>query len=85
VGRRKWAGGGVGGLKEKVGRRERKKKERGRRVAGLGREERVWEVFFFFKPFQTHFSNFKFKLFSKHFNPVQNFQNILKTFKNSHK
>jgi hypothetical protein len=43
VGRRKWAGGGVGGLKAKVGRRERKKKERGRRAAGLGREERERE------------------------------------------
>jgi hypothetical protein len=31
------------------------------------------------------FSNFKFKLFSKHFNPIQNFQNILKTFKTSRK
>jgi hypothetical protein len=55
VGRRKWAGGGVGGLKEKVGRRERKKKERGRRVAGLGREERVWEVFFFSNLFKLIF------------------------------
>jgi hypothetical protein len=54
VGRRKWVDGGVGGLKEKVGRRERKNKERGRKVAGLGREERekeFKEVFSFFQSF----------------------------------
>jgi hypothetical protein len=73
----KWAGGGVGGLEEKVGRAGKKKGGRiggGPRIAagpqgllgcGLekkeGRERRergVWEVFFFFKPLQTHFSNF---------------------------
>jgi hypothetical protein len=74
VGRRKWAGGGVGGLEEKVGRRERKKKERGRRAAGLGQEERereglggFGEFSFFFKIFSKLLFNFKFKLHSKHF------------------
>jgi hypothetical protein len=68
VGRRKWAGGGVGGLEEKVGRRERKKKERGRRAAGLGREEREREGLgsFFKNLFKLTFQTFEIELFSKH-------------------
>jgi hypothetical protein len=50
VGRRKWVGGGVGGLKEKVGRRKGKRKRGGGGLLGWAERrgiERVWEVFFF--------------------------------------
>jgi hypothetical protein len=57
VGRR----GAVG--QKRWGWATRAERGRGKRVAGLGREERegerVWEVFFFLKkPFQTHISTF---------------------------
>jgi hypothetical protein len=66
------------------------RKRREERWVGLEKErgrERD-EVLFFLKKFFSNsffkllklnsFSNFKFKLFSKHFNHFQNFQNILK-------
>jgi hypothetical protein len=69
--RERGRGGGTGtGWAERRGER------------GLG----VLESFLFFKLLElSSFSNFKFKLFLKHFNPFQIFQNILKTFKTSHK
>jgi hypothetical protein len=91
---RKKGGGVLGrgeemGREREVGRREKKKKERGRRAAGLGRDEGVKGLgfcLFFLNLFRT-FSNSHFKLlklnsfqntprFSKHF---------FKSFKTSHK
>jgi hypothetical protein len=88
----------VGRQKKDWAERGREKEREGGGLLGLAERkgrERVWEVlesFFqtfsnsFFKLLKLNsFSNFKFKLFSKHFNPFQNFQNIFKTFKTSHK
>jgi hypothetical protein len=57
VGGRKWAGGGVGGLEEKVGRRGREKENRGRAswAGPRGEGERFREVFSFFQTFSNSF------------------------------
>jgi hypothetical protein len=64
---------------------ERKKKERGRRIAGLGREERDREglgSFLFLNLFKLTFQTFEIELFSKH---SKIFRTFLKAFKTSHK
>jgi hypothetical protein len=64
VGRRKWADGGVGGLKEKVADGKGKRKRGGGGLLGWAERrgrERVFGKFSFLflkKPFQTHISNF---------------------------
>jgi hypothetical protein len=84
-GKKKWATGGVLG-------RKRESRPRGVRwAAGFGPKGRgglgfcLFIYFFFqtfFKPFQTHISNFEIELFSKH---SKIFKIFLKSFKISHK
>jgi hypothetical protein len=90
----RWAGGKKKGGRERELGRAGRKKQRERWVGlekekGRERDEVFLKKILFKVIFQTFkielFSNFKFKLFSKHFNPFQNFQIILKTFKTSHK